>query len=56
MAVSVTRSEDLQLSSHQHPRWIVLVVVLAICGHTVSLRDGYELNLFPSKQQIVVEN
>lgn len=33
----MNRSEDLRLPSHQHPRWLVLVIVLAICGLTVSL-------------------
>ena len=30
-------SQDCLLVGHQHPRWCVLVIVLAICGLTVSL-------------------
>jgi hypothetical protein len=37
MILSVTPSEDLRLLNHRHPRWLVLVIVLAICGLTVSL-------------------
>jgi hypothetical protein len=33
----VAHSEDLRLPNHQHPRWYVLVIILAICGLTVSL-------------------
>jgi hypothetical protein len=33
----VAHSEDLRLSNHQHPRWYVLVVIVAICGLTGSL-------------------
>jgi hypothetical protein len=35
--LSVTSSEDLRLPNHQHLRWRVLVIVLAVCGLTVSL-------------------
>ena len=37
MVVSVTRSEALRFPNRLHPRWQVLVIVLAICGLTVSL-------------------
>ena len=30
-------SQNLQLASHRHPRWCVLLIVLAICALTVSL-------------------
>lgn len=30
-------SRNFELASHRHPRWRVLVIVLAICGLTVSL-------------------
>jgi hypothetical protein len=33
----VAHSEDLRLSYHQPSRWYVLVVILAICGLSVSL-------------------
>jgi len=33
----VAHSEDLRIPNYQHPRWYVLVIVLAICGLTVSL-------------------
>jgi hypothetical protein len=33
----VTRSEDSRLASHRHPRWLVFVIALAICGLTVSV-------------------
>jgi hypothetical protein len=33
----VTPSEDLRFPNHHRSRWLVLVVVLAICGLTVSL-------------------
>ena len=37
MILSVAPSEDLRLPSHRHPRWYLLVIVMAICGLTVSL-------------------
>ena len=37
MILSVAHSKDLRLPSHQHPRWRVFVIALAICGLTVSL-------------------
>jgi len=37
MIFSVAHSEDLRLPNHQPSRWRVLVIVLAICGLTVSL-------------------
>src|SRR5258708_31169807 len=37
MILSVAPSENLRLPNHQHVRWCVLVIVLAICGLTVSL-------------------
>jgi hypothetical protein len=37
MILSVAPSEDLRLPNHRHPRWLVLVIVLAIFGLTVSL-------------------
>ncbi len=37
MILSVAPSGDLWLPNHRHPRWRVLVIVLAICGLTVSL-------------------
>ena len=37
MILSVALPEDLRLPHAQHPRWRVLVIVLAICGLTVSL-------------------
>jgi hypothetical protein len=33
----VAPSEDLRLPNQQHSRWHVLVIVLAICGLTVSV-------------------
>lgn len=37
MILSVAPSQDLRLPHDQHLRWRVLVIVLAICGLTVSL-------------------
>jgi hypothetical protein len=37
MILSVAPLEDLRLQNQRHPRWLVLVIVLAICGLTVSL-------------------
>jgi len=37
MILSVAPSEDLRFPNHQHLRWRILVIVLAICGLTVSL-------------------
>ena len=37
MILSVAPSEDLRLPRYQHRRWRVFVIVLAICGMTVSL-------------------
>jgi len=37
MIFSVAHSEDLRLPNHQHSRWYVLVVIVAICGLTVIL-------------------
>ena len=33
----MAHSEDVRLSNPQHPRWYVLVIILAICGLTVSV-------------------
>ena len=35
--ISVATSENQRLANHQHPRWRVCVMALAICGLTVSL-------------------
>ena len=35
--ISVATSENPRLANHQHPCWRVFVIVLAICGLTVSL-------------------
>ena len=35
--LAATPSEDLRFLSRQRPRWYVLLIVLAICGLTVSL-------------------
>src|SRR5271165_1134041 len=37
MILPVAPSEGLRLTIHRQPRWRVLVIVLAICGLTVSL-------------------
>lgn len=37
MIFPVAPSEDLQITRRQNSRWRVLVIVLAICGLTVSL-------------------
>jgi hypothetical protein len=37
MLLSVTPLEDLRVTHCPHPRWRVLLIVLAICGLTVSL-------------------
>ena len=37
MIVSVAPSENSRLPNHQHRRWRVFVIVLAICALTVSL-------------------
>jgi hypothetical protein len=37
MILPVEPSEDLRLTIHRQPRWLALVIVLAICGLTVSL-------------------
>ncbi len=41
-------SQDLRLPHDQHLRWRVLVIVLAICGLTVSLSTRtFRLTIFP---------
>lgn len=37
MILPVAPSEDLRLTMHRQPRWRALVILLAICGLTVSL-------------------
>jgi len=37
MILPVAPSEDLRIRIHQNPRWRALVIVLAVCGLTVSL-------------------
>lgn len=48
----VVPSEDLQLANHQHKRWRVLVIVLAICGLTASVATRTFRLTFPQSRTV----